>query len=67
MNSIGGLALAGIGLITASAYAQPYGLTSRPAIGPFLDNQMPEAAPVISGNWSAVVAFTNLTFTNALG
>ncbi len=58
---------AGIGLITASAYAQPYGLTSRPAIGPFLDNQMPEAAPVISGNWSAVVAFTNLMFTNALG
>src|SRR3989442_14700141 len=28
---------------------------------------MPEAAPVISGNWSVVVAFTNLMFTNALG
>ena len=46
---------------------QAYGLESHPAIGPFLNNQMPEAAPVISGNWSAVVAFTNLTFTNALG
>ncbi|MDB6112098.1 MAG: hypothetical protein JWR69_3848 [Pedosphaera sp.] len=47
--------------------AQAYGLEAHPAIGPFLGNQMPEAAPIISGNWSAVVAFTNLTFTNALG
>jgi hypothetical protein len=47
--------------------AGAYGLGLRPAIGSFLNNQMPEAAPVISGNWSAVVAFTNLTFTNALG
>ena len=28
---------------------------------------MPEAAPFVSGSWSVVVAFTNLTFTNALG
>src|SRR5436309_790989 len=55
------------GLIAASACAQPYGLSSRPAIGPFLNNQMPEAAPFVSGSWSVVVAFTNLTFTNALG
>src|SRR5215470_10228702 len=47
--------------------AQPYGMNSRPAIGAFLDDKMPEAAPAVSGNWSAVVAFTNLTFTNALG
>ncbi|EEF57830.1 LamG-like jellyroll fold domain-containing protein [Pedosphaera parvula] len=47
--------------------ASAYGLGLRPAFGPFLNNQMPETAPVISGNWSAVVAFTNLTFTNALG
>jgi uncharacterized repeat protein (TIGR03806 family) len=47
--------------------ADAYGLGLRPVIGPFLNNQMPEAAPVISGNWSAVVAFTNLAFTNALG
>jgi uncharacterized repeat protein (TIGR03806 family) len=28
---------------------------------------MPEIAPGISGQWSAVVAFTNLAFTNAVG
>ncbi len=43
------------------------GLTTRPNVGPFLNNQLPPAAPGISGNWSAVVAFTNLVFTNALG
>src|ERR1041385_5028188 len=54
-------------LLACSAFGQPYGLTSRPNVGQFLDNVMPEAAPVVSGNWSAVVAFTNLYFTNALG
>jgi glucose/arabinose dehydrogenase len=52
-------------LFTASA--QPYGLTSRPTVGPFLNGVMPEAAPAVSGNWSAVAAFPNLVFTNALG
>jgi uncharacterized repeat protein (TIGR03806 family) len=47
--------------------AQSYGLEIHPSIGAFLNNQMPEAAPAISGNWSTVVAFTNLVFTNALG
>jgi uncharacterized repeat protein (TIGR03806 family) len=47
--------------------ALPYGLISRPAVGPFLNGQMPESAPGISGSWTAVVAFTNLLFTNALG
>lgn len=50
-----------------SATAQPYGLTTRPALGPFLNDVMPEAAPVISTNWSVVPAFPNLVFTNALG
>src|SRR6185369_16614744 len=50
-----------------SAHARPYGLDSRAGAGPFLDGAMPEAAPAISGNWSAVVAFTNLLFTNAVG
>jgi uncharacterized repeat protein (TIGR03806 family) len=50
-----------------SFMAQSYGLEIHPSIGAFLNNQMPEAAPAISGNWSAVVAFTNLVFTNALG
>ena len=53
--------------LAGNAPAQPYGLDSRPAVGPFLDNVMPESAPTISGNWSAVVAFTNLTFTNSIG
>ena len=38
----------------------PYGLDSRPAIGRSLNGTMPETAPGISGNWSAVVAFPNL-------
>lgn len=56
------------GLFAASiCRGQPYGLASRPAVGRFLNEAMPEAAPGISGSWSAVVAFTNLVFTNALG
>src|SRR5580704_3288943 len=50
-----------------SAGAKPYGLDSRQRGGAFLDGKMPETAPGISGNWSAVVAFTNLVFTNAVG
>ncbi len=63
--------LAAIGLLLTSlamaAQAQPYGLSSRPAVGPFLNHIMPETAPVISGNWSAVSAFPKLYFTNAVG
>ena len=47
--------------------AQPYGLTSRPEVGPFVNGVMPKTAPGISGNWSAVVAFPNLLFTNSVG
>jgi hypothetical protein len=58
------------GLLAVDAipgWAQPYGLAARPAIGPFLNNVMPEAAPTVSTNWSIVPAFPNLVFTNALG
>jgi uncharacterized repeat protein (TIGR03806 family) len=61
------LTLALLGGFLFSAGAKPYGLTNRPAIGPFLNGAMPEVAPAISGNWSAVVAFTNLVFTNSVG
>jgi uncharacterized repeat protein (TIGR03806 family) len=44
-----------------------YGLDHRPSAGAFLNGAMPEVAPGISGNWSAVVAFTNLLFTNSVG
>jgi uncharacterized repeat protein (TIGR03806 family) len=53
--------------VILSANAKPYGLDSRPKVGTFLNGTMPETAPAISGNWSAVVAFPNLLFTNAVG
>jgi uncharacterized repeat protein (TIGR03806 family) len=61
------LAFVLLGSFIFSANAKPYGLTNRPAIGAFLNGAMPEIATAISGDWSAVVAFTNLVFTNALG
>jgi uncharacterized repeat protein (TIGR03806 family) len=68
------LFLALLGSLVVSTGAKPisapdksYGLTNRPAVGPFLNGTMPEVAPSISGNWSAVVAFTNLLFTNSVG
>jgi uncharacterized repeat protein (TIGR03806 family) len=67
------LSLVLTGSIIFSAGAKPivseksYGLTNRPAIGAFLNGVMPEVAPAISGNWSAVDAFTNLLFTNSVG
>lgn len=50
-----------------SVFAQPYGLDQRPGFGAFVDGRLPEASPVFSGNWSAVVAFPNLTFLNPMG
>jgi uncharacterized repeat protein (TIGR03806 family) len=56
-----------VGGLVFYANAKPYGLDSRPHTGAFLNGTMPETAPAISGNWSAVVAFTNLIFTNSVG
>ena len=65
------LALSGSFFLSADAkpiaVEKPYGLTNRPIVGAFLNGAMPEIAPAISGNWSAVVAFTNLFFTNSVG
>jgi uncharacterized repeat protein (TIGR03806 family) len=67
------LSLALLGSFFLSADARPivskksYGLTTPPCIGAFLNGVMPEVAPAISGNWTAVVAFTNLLFTNSVG
>ncbi|HUC85478.1 MAG TPA: PQQ-dependent sugar dehydrogenase [Candidatus Acidoferrales bacterium] len=47
--------------------ATPWGITVRPSEGAFLNGTLPEVAPFISGNWSAIVAFTNLLFTNSVG
>src|SRR5438309_557024 len=57
---VGGLlSLAVAGIVSA----KPYGLTRRENAGPFLNGALPEIAPSISGNWTAVIAFTNLLFT----
>jgi uncharacterized repeat protein (TIGR03806 family) len=62
------IATVGVGvLLIHTALGQPYGLSSRPNVGPFLNGNVPPAAPVLSSNWSAVVAFPNLLFTNAVG
>ncbi len=60
-------AFAFLGCLVFSARARPYALAVRPSVGAFLNGAMPETAPGISGNWSAVVAFPNLLFTNAVG
>lgn len=57
----------GLFVLIHAAFAQPYGLNTRPSVGPFLNNTVPPAAPVLSSNWSTVVAFPNLLFTNAVG
>jgi uncharacterized repeat protein (TIGR03806 family) len=56
-----------LGNFIFSASAKTFGLTARPTVSAFLNGAMPEIAPNISGNWSAVVAFTNLLFTNSVG
>ncbi|HXC34696.1 MAG TPA: hypothetical protein VNV43_02415, partial [Candidatus Acidoferrales bacterium] len=55
------------GGIVNNLNARLYGLASRPAVGPFLNDTLPYTAPAISGNWSAVSAFPNLMFTNSVG
>lgn len=54
-------------LVAPQALAQANGLTSRPVVAPYLDGVLPPQAPVLSGNWSAVLAFPNLTFLNPVG
>jgi glucose/arabinose dehydrogenase/mono/diheme cytochrome c family protein/regulation of enolase protein 1 (concanavalin A-like superfamily) len=47
--------------------AQDYGLATRPPFSAFAGGNFPDEAPTFSGNWSAVVAFPNLTFLNPMG
>src|SRR5262245_5100155 len=42
--------------------AQPYGLDRAQAIGPYLNNVFPPAAPSSSASWSVEIAFTNAVF-----
>jgi uncharacterized repeat protein (TIGR03806 family) len=60
----------GLALVVAdveAAQERPYGLDTRPKVEPFLNHKMPEAVPLVSGDWVTVPVFTNLLFTNALG
>jgi uncharacterized repeat protein (TIGR03806 family) len=59
--------LAWLSISLISSYSKPYALATVPRSGPFLNGVLPEVAPAISGNWTAVVAFTNLLFTNSVG
>ncbi len=61
------LSLIFLGSLIFPAAAKPYGLANRPDVSAFLNGTMPEIAPAISGNWSAVNAFMNLVFTNSVG
>ena len=61
------LCLGVVSFFYTSGEAQPYGLDSRADLAPFLNGVLPPVSPVISGNWSAVPAFPNLLFTNAVG
>src|SRR5882724_11564387 len=56
-----------IAALVSLCSGQPYGLSIRPIVGPFLNDVMPETAPVVGTNWSVVSAFPNLVFTNLLG
>src|SRR2546427_132660 len=47
--------LVGVARLTAA----PYGIDTRPAIGPFLNNVLPPTAPDAASGWSAVPAFPN--------
>ncbi len=51
----------------ASSGAQPYGLTTRPTVGPYLDSVVPTLPPAEATTWSTVAAFPNLTFQNPMG
>ncbi len=54
-------------MLWLKVHGQPYGLAERPAVGPFLNNTMPEQSPAVSGDWSAVPAYPFVVFTNTVG
>ncbi len=56
-----------VGFFCCTLSAAPYALEARHPVGPFLNEVLPETAPAISGDWSAVPAFPHLLFTNSVG
>jgi regulation of enolase protein 1 (concanavalin A-like superfamily) len=61
------MALAVMTLSCAHLLAQGYGLNSRPSFTAYHGGVLPPSAPTFSGSWSAVPAFPNVTFLNAMG
>lgn len=53
--------------LTDPAPAQSYGLTGRPDVGAYFDGVFPPEPPVISSDWTTVLAFPNLVFDNPVG
>jgi len=51
-----------VGFALPCGRGQPYGLPSRPPIGPYLNNILPSGAPVAEKEWQTVKAFPSLTF-----
>jgi hypothetical protein len=56
-----------LALVSTVAFAQPYGLSTRPAFAAFNDDKLPPNAAPVAGDWSTVVAYPNLTFLNPMG
>jgi glucose/arabinose dehydrogenase len=52
--------------IVGSLCAQPYGLDTATAIGPYLNHVFPPTAPSASASWNVEVAFTNVTFNQPM-
>jgi uncharacterized repeat protein (TIGR03806 family) len=54
--------MVGLGSLTSTLIAQPYGLDQRPVVGAFLNNSLPRSVVNNAQGWEVVIAFPNLTF-----
>lgn len=64
------LSIIGVALLSSTellAADPPSGLDSRPSFAAFLDGKLPETGPTLTGDWTAEVAFPQLTFLNPMG
>src|SRR5882724_11519311 len=52
--------------ISATLYAQPYGLNQAASIGTYLNNTLPASAPNVSATYDVTVAYPNLVFNQPL-
>lgn len=61
------LALSGLFILLQVLQPGMAQLAERPQVGPYYDNVFPPEAPAVPADWSAVIAFPNLTFLNPVG